>query len=261
MLGKNKIKLIRSLEYKKYRQAENLFIAEGDKLVSDLLNSDFEIEMLIGTDEFLSSLTTVPRVSGSVIATTADEIRKASLLKHPQHSMAVCRIPSYEIPGDMTENRVVLSLDGIQDPGNLGTIVRLAAWFGIEHMICSTGTVDIYSPKAVQATMGAISQIKIHYTDLILFLTSESGKGTDITGTFPEGENIYTAGLPGTGIIVLGNEGSGIRPELHACFTKKISIPDFAGGRSKPESLNVSMAAAIVLSEYRRSIWSGVHSG
>lgn len=252
MLGKNKIKLIKSLEYKKYRLEENLFLAEGNKLVTDILESGFEVEILIGTSDFLSGVNTSRLNIREIEEATGEEISRASLLKHPQQCLALCKIPVFILPEGAAEENLLLCLDDIQDPGNLGTILRLASWFGISNIVCSPATADIYNPRAVQASMGAICHVRVHYTMLEQFLTENIKTGTEIFGTFLEGENIYTASLPATGIVVLGNEGNGISAPLLQYIGRKLMIPAFAGGQSNPESLNVSVAAAIIISEFRR---------
>lgn len=252
MLSKRWIKLIRSLEYKKYRIKENLFLAEGNKLVTELLQAGFNIEVLIGTDAFFTSVGTgISKVSETIVA-NEDEIIRASLLKNPQQCMALCRIPQYALPTDTAERYLLLLLDGIQDPGNLGTIVRLASWFGIRDIVCSTDTADIYSPRTVQATMGAISQVRTHYLDPGMFLSTIQGKEIPVIGTYLDGENIYSAELPATGIVVIGNEGNGIRESLHPFITRKLTIPRYPSHLIQTDSLNVATATAIVLSEFRR---------
>ncbi|HNU77265.1 MAG: RNA methyltransferase [Prolixibacteraceae bacterium] len=252
MLGKNRIKLIKSLEYKKFRNKEKLFVAEGVKLITSLSDSGILIATLIGTPEFFAGAGKEKEAAGEIIIAEEPELAKASYLKTPPPCIALCRIPDYSTEEISPMEELVVCLDDVQDPGNLGTIVRLAGWFGIKDIVCSEQTADIYNPKAVQATMGAIAGVRVHYTSLIRFLEMHKQGNIEVTGTFLEGENIYSARLPANGIVVLGNEGKGISPELFSSITRKIRIPDFSGGPGKPESLNVSMAAAIVLSEFRR---------
>ena len=252
MLGRNRIKLIKSLEHKKFRNQERLFVAEGDKLVKSLLESGTEVVFLAGTPGFLGEVEPLLSRAGEWTESDEAEIAKASLLKNPQHSLALCRIPSFILEEDVAAVNPVIVLDDIQDPGNLGTIVRLACWFGITDIVCSPGTADIYNPKAVQATMGAISSVRVHYTSLQGFLKSQEERNIPTMGTFMDGENIYSAALPCHGVILLGNEGNGIGRELLPFISLKIAIPDFSAGRRVVDSLNVSTAAAIVLSEIRR---------
>ena len=252
MLSKSRIRMIRSLDIKKNRLACGLFLAEGKKLVSDLLDSEIEIEFLVSTPQnlpfFLRSGTYPPEI----IEASEEEIKKASLMRNPQGCLAVCRIPGHELPEDAGENSLIICLQDIQDPGNMGTILRLSDWFGIGDIVCSPASADVYNPKVIQATMGAIGRIRVHYSALAPFLRLKKEKNVTVYGTFPEGENIYSTSLTPEGIIVLGNEGKGISEELYPLLSRRITIPDFSAGNQKPESLNVSIAAAIVVSEFRR---------
>lgn len=252
MLGKNRIKTIRSLEHKKYRQRENLFVAEGSKLVSSLLASGMEVEVLTGIPESLDLLGSLCDAANLVVEAEPGELAKATFLKSPPTCIALCRLPRVSLSAISLERELILCLDGIQDPGNLGTIVRLAAWFGIHDLVCSEESADLYSPKAVQATMGALANVRVHYTPLEEFFGNAREKQVPVMGTFLAGENIYRADLTPAGILVVGSEGQGIRQELLPWFSQKLTIPDFAGEGMKPESLNVSVATAIVLSEFRR---------
>lgn len=252
MLGKNRIKTIRSLEHKKYRQRENLFLAEGSKLVSSLLASGTEVELLAGTPESLDLLGPLCDAATLVVEAAPGELARATFLKSPPSCIALCRLPGVSLSAVSPERELVLCLDGIQDPGNLGTIVRLAAWFGIHDLVCSEESADLYSPKAVQATMGALANVRVHYTPLEEFFGNAREKQVPVMGTFLAGENIYHADLTPAGILVVGSEGQGIRQELLPWFSQKLTIPGFAAEGVKPESLNVSVATAIVLSEFRR---------
>lgn len=246
MLSQAKQKWIRSLELKKFRQEQNLFLAEGGKCCNDLL-ALLPCRFLAATESWLD---THPDVRAAEIVTaTPDEIRKASLLKNPQEVLAVFETPSYELQPEGLQGRLSLALDNVQDPGNLGTILRIADWFGIRDVICSIGTTDAFNPKTVQATMGAIGRIRIHYTDLADFL-----KRVDLPvyGTFLDGKILYDADLRNEGIVVMGNEGNGISPLVETLVTDKLFIPDFPVGETGSESLNVSVATAIVCSEFRR---------
>lgn len=247
MLSKNKIKYIHALEQKKYRKEENAFVAEGFKLTEDLLGV-FRCKMLVALPEWLEKHPNIQ--ADEIITATADELTKASLLKTPQEVLAVFEQPQYPISTNIFEGKLSLALDNVQDPGNLGTIVRLADWFGIEHIVCSNGTVDIYNPKAIQATMGAVSRVKVYYTDLPSFLSQQ--KETPIYGTFLNGNNMYQEELTPDGIIVMGNEGNGISEQTAACINRRLYIPSFPKGRTTSESLNVAMATGIICSEFRR---------
>jgi RNA methyltransferase, TrmH family len=252
MLSKSRIKEVRSLDSKKYRSASGLFIAEGKKLISELLDSEIKIEVLISTVQNLLLLRVEPFRIPEIIETSENEIIKASLLKNPQGCIALCRIPDHQMPANAAKENLVLCLEDIQDPGNVGTIVRLADWYGISDIICSPSTADIYNPKTVQATMGAICRVHVHYLSLQPILQNHIKSGEPVYGTLLKGENIYKATLSSNGIIVLGNEGNGISNNLLSFISHKITIPDFQTGIRKADSLNVSVAAAIIISEFRR---------
>lgn len=246
-LSKNRIKYIHSLEQKKNRKADKVFLAEGPKLVGDLLGH-FPCQFLLATSEWLSrdhplSVTDVTEVS-------EEELSRASLLKAPQQVLAVFRQPDEEMDVSVINSSLCLALDDVQDPGNLGTIVRLADWFGIEHIFCSSNTVDIYNPKAVQATMGGIARVKIHYASLPELIRSL--KNIPVYGTFLDGENMYGQPLSENGLIVMGNEGNGIGKEVETLINRKLYIPNYPANRETSESLNVAIATAIVCAEFRR---------
>lgn len=249
MLSKSKIKLIKSLEKKKSRVETGCFLAEGNKLVDDLLGS-FTCEYLLAEKNWLESHEKIE--VGEIIEAGHEEIRQASLLKNPQEVLAVFKIPSYPLDPNRIKSELTLALDDVQDPGNLGTIVRLSDWFGIQNIICSKGTADLYNPKTVQATMGAIGRVKVHYTDLPVFFKRISGSGLPVYGTFLHGNNIYEENLSPNGIVVMGNEGNGISPEVEKYIKKRLFIPAFPQGKNEMESLNVAIAAAITCAEFRR---------
>ncbi len=253
MLGTTRIKWIRSLGQKKFRDLYGMFLAEGNKLVSGLLESEIVVETLVATAEFLER-TDLPAGIPEVIVTDRQTLARASLLQTPQECLAVCRIPAAPLPAEAGARDLVICLDSIRDPGNLGTMVRLAAWFGITHVVCSHDTADVYNPKAVQATMGALAEVKVHYTALDRFLQQCSQHSLPVYGTFLEGENLYQADLTPNGAVVLGNEGSGIRYNLLPLISRKLTIPGFTKTTRRVESLNVSMAAAILCSEFRRRL-------
>ena len=241
MVSKNQIKLITGLVQKKYRKQHRLFFAEGVKVIEELLHSDFELEHIFHTKPMFVNVPEHKKVSIS-----ESELKKISALTTPNDCLAVFRIPK-EKP--VTAGGLVIALDDIRDPGNLGTIIRLCDWFGISQIICSEQTADVYNPKVVQATMGSIGRVNISYLDLESYL---SQSGTAVFGTFMEGDNIYKEALPAEGIIVLGNEANGISKSIEGLVTKKISIPRF-GNLQQTESLNVATATAIVLSEFKRN--------
>ena len=247
MLSKNKIKYIHSLEQKKYRKEEKAFLAEGSKLVGDL-SGHFHCYFVAGTKQWLENNPNFP--ADEVVEVTREELSKGSLLKTPKDVLAIYEIPSYPFPKDAAKNSLCLALDDVQDPGNLGTIIRIADWFGIEHIFCSNGTVDAFNPKTVQATMGALARIKLHYCNLSELI--ESLGDTPIFGTFLDGTDMYKEDLSTNGLIVMGNEGNGISPEIARKINRKILIPNFPKGCETSESLNVAVATAIVCSEFRR---------
>lgn len=251
MLSKNLLKLIRSLEVKKYRKESALFVAEGEKLVKDLLASDVECLKVIATEEF--SLHSYKTKCPEFITVSDEELKKASFLRTPQGILGIFKQKSIEFDPTLPERELCLALDDVQDPGNLGTIIRIADWFGIENIFCSIGTVDIYNPKTVQATMGAIARVNIHYVDLPQFIKSQK-KSVPVYGTFLDGKNIYEHSLSANGIVIMGNEGNGIGNECEKCISERILIPNFPIGRPTSESLNVSTATAIVCSEFRRRV-------
>lgn len=246
-LGKNKIKLIRSLNEKKYRSEHNTFVAEGKKLVFDLLDN-CRCRLLTGLADVLREIP--PLSAEEIIEATPEELKKASQLKTAPQIIGVFYQPNYIVEEIELEGKLHLVLDGIQDPGNMGTIVRLSDWFGIEHIFCSPDTADIFNPKTVQATMGAIARVKVHYVDLEGLLKRNSSLSA--FGTFLEGENIYEAELPENGFVVMGNEGKGISPDIQKLITKRLFIPNYPVNAPTSESLNVAVAAAIVCSEFRR---------
>ena len=240
MLSKSQIKLITSLRQKKFRTQHQLFFAEGVKTINELLNSKFKLHQLYTTTSDFD----VKDVLQTKI--TPNELQKISTLKTPNAAIALFEIPGEE---NVDFNNLVVALDNLRDPGNLGTIIRLCDWFGIKDLICNTETVDCYNSKVIQATMGSITRVNVVYKDLSQIL-----KDTSITsfGAFMDGENVYHSTLPNKGILVLGNEANGIQNDIEGLITKRISIPRF-GDLQQTESLNVANAAAILLSEFRRS--------
>ena len=249
MLSKATLKLISSLEQKKYRKESGLFVAEGGKCVNDLIACGIRAERILATEEWLASNRIEKNLPVTVVS--EEELKRASFLRTPQGILALFKQPEHKIDNDAPAKRLCLALDDVQDPGNLGTIVRIADWFGIEEIYCSTGCADIYNPKTVQATMGAIGRIRIFYTDLPLFL-AKAKENTPIYGTFLDGENMYDKSLEEKGIIVMGNEGKGISKECAQHIGERLFIPNYPAGRSTSESLNVSTATAIICSEFRR---------
>jgi RNA methyltransferase, TrmH family len=242
MLSKNQIKGITSLQQKKYRFIHQLFFAEGIKVIQELLASNFELDHLYTTKNDFSEVSNEKK---SLISET--DLKKISALAAANTCLAVFKIPK---DTEIQESGIILALDSIRDPGNLGTILRLCDWFGINQIVCSKDAVDIYNPKVVQATMGSISRVNVSYVDLEAFISKTS---LPIFGTFMEGKNIYTTKLPQEGIIVMGNEANGISTEVEKLIKNKLTIPRF-GSLQKTESLNVASATAIVLSEFKRFV-------
>ena len=256
MISKNKIKLIRSLEQKKFRKEWQLFVAEGHKLVDDLLPA-FDCAFLAARKEWLDTrreaVETLARKGCEIQEVSAEELQKASLQKNPQDVLAVfCQRPAGGAPEHLLKEQLCLGLDGVQDPGNLGTIIRIADWFGIEHIFCSPDTADLYNPKTVQATMGALARVKVHYCSLPQLI--ESLTDIPVYGTFLNGNIIYTESLSAHGLIVMGNEGKGVSPEVERLINKKLYIPNYPQERETSESLNVAIATAVVCSEFRRRL-------
>lgn len=247
MLSKNKIKYIRSLEQKKYRKEEKAFLAEGHKLVDDL-SGHFECRLLAATSTWLESHPDIK--ADEIVEVSEEELKKASLLKTPQDVLAVFRIPETDPGTRDIAGSLCLALDDVQDPGNLGTILRTADWFGIRHVFCSIGTADAYNPKTVQATMGALARVRIHYCDLKDLIGTLPDM--PVYGTFLDGKNIYGQELTPHGLIVMGNEGKGISQEMEKLVNRRLLIPNYPQGEETSESLNVATATAIVCAEFRR---------
>ena len=236
-VSKSQIKLVKSLQHKKFRDELGLFVAEGEKCVSELTKA-FELVHLFREGENATRI----------------EIEQMSGLKTPQGTIAVFKKRNTEYRVQNTD-RITLALDGVQDPGNLGTIIRTCDWFGVHDIVCSLDTADCYNPKVVQATMGALARVRVHYVDLPAWLEEYRVQSTEyrpIIGTLLEGKNMYESPLPKEGIIVMGNEGNGISAAVRSLVTHPIRIPSYPKNAETSESLNVSIATAIVLAEFRR---------
>ena len=255
MISKNQIKYVRQLEQKKYRKQEGLFIAEGHKVVGDLLQAGYTPKQLFATKEWLAQHPADPHFT----EVTNDELTRLSLQQHPQQVLAIFPLPSSVISSassvissavEGSLNSLSIALDGVQDPGNLGTIIRIADWFGISNIICSEDTVDAWNPKVVQATMGSIARVNIIYTNLPTLLDTLPAD-YPVYGTLLDGENIYTQPLTKEGLIVMGNEGNGISEAVRQRVNRRLLIPDFHDGDTA-DSLNVAIATAITCSEFRR---------
>lgn len=245
MISKNQIKYIHQLELKKFRKQEGLFIAEGHKVVGDLLAAGFTPKQLFATAEWIEG-----NQMANAIEVTNDELTRLSLLQHPQQVLGLFPIPEAQPQLSTINCQLSILLDNIQDPGNLGTIIRIADWFGIDTIFCSTGTVDAWNPKVVQATMGSIARVHIIYIDPQQLFDSLPAD-YPVYGTSLDGENIYTQQLSTNGLIVMGNEGNGISDAVRARISRRLLIPDFHRGDTA-DSLNVAIATAITCSEFRR---------
>lgn len=251
MISKQNIELVRSLAKKKGREETGLFVAEGEKLVFDLLKTKLELSTLYFSAEAAALLKNFPDPAKSV-KLSAKEMERISSFKNPSNLLALFKIPTYQEAGLPAFEGLSLVLDGLQDPGNLGTIIRLADWFGIEDIYCSENCVDSFNPKCIQSTMGAIARVKVHYLDLPELLKEAVRQKFPVYGTYMDGENLYQTELLSRALIVMGSEGKGISPQLSPYLTKKISIPAFPVGDRELESLNVALSAAIVCAEFRR---------
>jgi TrmH family RNA methyltransferase len=244
-------KLISSLNERKHRRSHGLFKAEGAKCIADTIGS-FQLFGLFATPEWAESHhDIIEKADGHVCYVSSRDLTRMSSLTTPQNAIAVYEIPNYTLNLASLEGRLSLALDGIQDPGNLGTIMRTADWFGISDILCSHSTADVWNPKVVQATMGAISRVRMHYCDLSEIMREVR---IPIYGTFLDGENIYGANLTAEGIIVMGNEGNGISDEVSKYIGNRLTIPSFSNGNETSESLNVAIATAITVSEFRRHL-------
>ena len=240
MITRAEILDIKALTTKQGREDLGAFIAEGEKLVGEIRNSSLHIRRILQTKPIFAD--------GELIS--EKEMERISQLKSANSVLAVVELPKPKLSLANPAKNLVLCLDRIQNPGNLGTIIRLADWFGISDIVCSEDTADCFNPKVVQATMGAILRVRVHYTNLAEWLSSH--KGTTIYGTFLEGENIYNAQLEKSGVIVMGNEGQGISAEVAEKVSHKLLIPPYPADRCGSESLNVAVATAVICSEFRR---------
>ena len=248
MISKARIKWIKSLEMRKFRVQDNAFVAEGPKLVGELLASSAPL-YLAATKEWLAE--NRHRLGGGteVDEVTEEELRRASLLRTPQDVLAVMPIPAPDFHVSLLRSGLHLALDGVQDPGNLGTILRICDWFGIHHVLAGEGTADVYNPKCVQACMGALARVRVHYCNLQEALRAAT---VPVYGTFLDGDNIYKEALTPDGIIVMGNEGNGISRDVGLLIRRRLYVPNYPVGSPTTESLNVAVATGIVCAEFRR---------
>lgn len=252
MLSKHVTKIVQNLEKKKFREKYNLFKIEGEKLVRELLLSDFKIRSVLAYKNWAEGNRPL---LGRCEVTEVDEKEMGGIsnFQSPPEVIALAEIPWHVPNPDEIRNSLSLLLNGIQDPGNLGTILRVADWFGIGHVFCDEDCASFHNPKCVQASMGAIFRVQVHDADLPALLREYRSEGFRSYGTFLHGENIYRTPLPSKGFIIMGNEGNGIRPEIEALVDQKLTIPSFARGSYSTESLNVGVATGIILSEFKRN--------
>ena len=247
MISKAIIKKIHSLEQRKYRLKEQLFVAEGPKLVGELCATMKPVYLAASPAWIADNQSLADSVEHDVVS--PDELQRTSLLCQPQQVVALFPIPQRTLSPETLDGQLSLMLDCVQDPGNLGTIIRLADWFGIRHVVCSPDTADIYNPKATQATMGALARVEVHYCSLPSILAHTS---LPVFGTFLDGDNIYQRPLSLHGIVIMGNEGRGISPEVESFVSERLFIPNYPLGAVTTESLNVAIATSIVCAEFRR---------
>ena len=251
MLSKNQIKSVRSLSLKKNRDEQRLFVAEGEKLVEDLLPF-LACRSLFATSDWAATHAK-PSILDYVMVDGLDEMKKISFLSTPTPVLAVFEQPDLVLNISSLKNELILVLDEVQNPGNLGTILRVADWFGITHVVCSHTSADVFNPKTVQATMGALARVNVHYVDLIDFFTRYQQLELPIYGTFLDGESLYKTKLSGVGAILFGNEGKGISAQIESFVSSRLFIPNYPSDRKTSESLNVAISSAIVCAEFRRT--------
>lgn len=248
-MKKAEIQLVRALADKRGRAEHGLFLAEGAKLIGELRASALRVRKIYALEGVFE---------GPEVETVAPrDMERISQLKTPSNSLALVEIPRYTLRPAQLKEQLTIALDEVQNPGNLGTIIRLADWFGIHDIVCSEASADCFNPKVVQATMGAILRVRVHYLDLEALLALSAADSTPVYGTVLDGENIYSAPLTAGGVIVMGNEGKGISPACAAHLTHRLLIPPYPASRHGSESLNVAMAAAVVCAEFRRRAAGG----
>ncbi|MDY0781602.1 RNA methyltransferase [Tenacibaculum sp. IB213877] len=241
-LSKNQQKLILGLQQKKNRNKHNLFVAEGIKVINELLKSSLEIDAIFTTDDFLPDIP-----SNKITRVSEQELKKISSLKTPNKVLGLFKIPEEKKP---QTKGLIIALDEINDPGNLGTIIRLCDWFGVKQLVCSKNTVDCYNQKVVQSTMGSITRVQINYLDLSEYVKTTT---LPVFTADMDGKNVYKSQLPTEAVLVMGNEANGISDEINELVNNKLTIPRF-GDLQQTESLNVATATSILLSEFKRSL-------
>ena len=253
-ISKNLIKQIHSLEQRKFRRQEGEFVAEGNKLVQDNLRA-MSCHRLVATPDWWEAHPEAISAADEAYVISPAEMERLSLMQSPQEVLGTFSIPQRRLSDALSQQlrqQLVVALDEVQDPGNLGTIIRLCDWFGVRTIVCSPNTADCYAPKVVQATMGAIARVQVYYTDLPDWLGTMRRLGAPVYGTFLEGKDIYHTALSANGVIVMGNEGRGISDAVKALVSDKLFIPPYPADALTSESLNVGIATAITVSEFRR---------
>ena len=248
MISRTRIKWIKSLEMRKYRLQEKAFVAEGPKLVGELLPYSTPL-YIAATKDWLDANRHLLRAVKEVDEVSQTELERASLLRTPQSVLAVMPIPERRLDISSLQKKLVIALDSVQDPGNLGTILRIADWFGIHEVLCSEGTADVYNPKCVQSCMGALARVEVYYCNLPEVLMQVE---MPVFGTFLDGTDIYKEELSQHGIIVMGNEGKGISQPVAKLVNRRLYVPNYPKGSLTTESLNVAVATGIVCAEFRR---------
>jgi len=249
MLSKGQVSFIRSLRTGKYRKEHQSFLAEGPKLAEEILNSHLKIQAIYALESWVITHNELLSQShGKLTIISPEELTKVSNLTTPNEVLVIAEIPRRDITKEELLQGISIILDDLRDPGNLGTIIRLADWFGIERIICSRQTVDMYNPKVVQSSMGSITRVKVYYEDLYKIIEESKGK-ISIYSTVMNGNNLYATHLHNNAFIIIGNESHGISDAIAELSDEKISIPFFRKGA---ESLNASVAAAVVISEFKR---------
>jgi len=253
MISKNRIKYIRSLQDKKARDEEQLYVIEGDKLIKDYLNSGTRLRLLAAVPEFIALLMPGEKAAIDEIESASfRDLERMSSLKTPHNAIAVVPMPEPASDPIKIADNILIALDSIQDPGNLGTILRAAAWFGFRYVVCSLNCADLYNPKVIQASMGAMLNVTVWYQDLKKLMEEDVRKEMPVYGTYLEGESVYSSKLGNRGIIMLGNESRGISDDLLPFITTRLLIPKFSSSSHGVDSLNVAMAASVILSEFAR---------
>lgn len=251
MLTNGKIKLIKSLDQKKARKESGCFVIEGEKMVRELLDSNFDVVELFAVPAYIDSLPTSLKKKFEISAVNEKDLERISHLKTPNKAIALAKLPDEQLPQCLPQG-LSIALENVQDPGNLGTIIRTSAWFGIKNVFCSSETVDVFNPKVIQSTMGAVFKVNVHYCNLYDLAQSAKECRINLFGTKLDGINMYDTDLPTNAIIFMGNESKGMSYGLSALMDKNIKIPSYAPPSSDMESLNVSIATAIVCAEFKR---------